>query len=121
MYRVAFHIVDHQEDHNIAMFWDGYLGFDGKALSVELHGRSGMDAEHAKEHREFDVSLDLLEEIRWRDRLVGSLVELAFKNPANAEKFPGTREDHRVELSIREPDEGAAEALVNAARARLGV
>lgn len=76
-----------------------------------------MGAIHEHERVRFDIPLDAIADISWKDRVVGSLVEVTFVDPGFASRFPGTPEDQVVELAIREPDEAMAEALVQAVNA----
>ena len=110
--KVPCHIVDTQQETDTEMFWDGHIRLDDQSLHVEMHGRSGMGRLHAQDVRKFDVPLNAIRDIEWKDRVVGSLLEISFHDPRNADLFPGTQEDHKVELSIREIEEGLAEALV---------
>ena len=120
MIKVPCHIVDTQQDTDTEMFWDGHLLLDDDGLHVKMHGRLGMGRLHATDVREFDVPLEAIEGIDWKDRVVGSLVEISFRNRHYADQFPGTRDDHIVELSILETEEGFAEAIVRSIKERCG-
>ena len=112
MIKLECHIVDTQDDSDTEMFWDGHLLLDDQGLHVEMHGRSGMGRLHASDLRKFDVPLDAIRDIEWKDCVVGSLVEISFHDIRYADQFPGTREDHKVELSLREIKDGLAEEMV---------
>jgi hypothetical protein len=47
---------------------------------------------------------------------MGSLLEIVFHDSCYADKFPGIREDHIVVLSLKEVEEGLADAMVQNVR-----
>ena len=115
MIKLPCHIIDTEADTNTEMFWDGHILLDGNSLHVEMHGRPGMGPLHTAEGQSFDVPMEAIDNIQWKDRVVGSLVEISFRERRHADQFPGTRDGHTVNLSIPEFEDGLAERFVRLA------
>jgi hypothetical protein len=114
--KIPCHVIDSETDPNTEVFWDGFVQLGDGSLHVEMRGRSGMGPLHAAEVRKFDVPVKAIRHIEWKDCEVGSLLEIGLRNSSYADKFPGTREDNTVVMSLREVEEGLADVLVESVR-----